>query len=111
MTKELHEKNRYNDFAFPIGLYIVTRDSIISDGRYVSINFPDKLLRFFAGSRMEQDYVIPYTGDYLFPTTIIKREASWQMEILNMLEEIVDLFQEKKVQKVMCGKWKECRVC
>lgn len=29
MTKELHERNKYEDLAFPIGLYTVTKDRIL----------------------------------------------------------------------------------
>lgn len=31
--KQLHEINHYNDLAFPGGLYTVTRDGILPDGR------------------------------------------------------------------------------
>lgn len=31
--KELHETNRYQDAAFPEGMYIVTREKIVPDGR------------------------------------------------------------------------------
>ena len=112
---ELHEINRYTDPAFPVGLYVITREQIIPEGRghldlhwheelqftlvtngsvtmqvngalyhlkegeaifinrnlmhvtsnlsdngrYISFNVQDKLLGFFAGSRMEQSYVLP----------------------------------------------------
>lgn len=35
-------------------LHITT--NLTEDGKYISLNFPDKLLGFFPGSRMEQDY-------------------------------------------------------
>lgn len=33
MEKQLHEINRYDDNAFPVGLYIVTKDRIVPEGR------------------------------------------------------------------------------
>ena len=152
--RELHEINRYRDTAFPVGMYIVTKEKIIPQGRgyldlhwheelqvtlvtsgamgmqvnglvyrlregeaifinrnflhitteltdggrYVSFNFPDKMLGFFAGSRMEQDDVLPFTGNYAFPALVFKREVPWQAEILDMLW---------KLQEVMTGKERE----
>lgn len=150
--KLLHEINRYDDAAFPVGMYIVTKDKIIpegrghmdlhwheelqftlvtdgsvtmrvdgrmyrleegqaifinrnllhitselpEDGRYISINFPDKLLGFFAGSRMEQDYVIPYTNNYRFPAIIFRPELPWQKAILDELWELQEILLKKE---------------
>lgn len=150
--KQLHEINEYQDTAFPIGIYIVTKKGITPDGRgyldlhwheelqltlvtdgvlkirvnaedyilekgqaifinrnllhitteltdngrYISLNFPDKMLGFFPGSRMEQDYVLPYTGNYAFPAVILKEEISWQGEILHELREILDIMEHGK---------------
>ena len=41
-------------------------------GKYISLNFPDKILGFFPGSRMEQDYVFPYTRGYMLPAVVLK---------------------------------------
>ena len=116
--KTLHEINRYEDAAFPVEMYTVTKESIFPKGRgymdlhwheelqftmvlggslqmqvdgvgyavntgeaifinrnhlhittdltaggkYVSFNFPDRMLGFYSGSRMEQDDVLPFTG-------------------------------------------------
>ena len=49
-------------------LHITT--DLTEDGRYISLNFPDKLLGFFSGSRMEQDYVFPYTRGYMLPAMV-----------------------------------------
>lgn len=107
--RELHEINQYDDSSFPVGLYSVTKENIIPEGRgymdlhwheelqftlavqgkmtirvdgvdykldqgngifincnllhvttnltdngkYISINFPDRILGFFLGSAME----------------------------------------------------------
>lgn len=143
----LHETNRYEDAAFPVGMYEVTREGIVPDGRgyldlhwheelqftlvdrgtlnlqvnavdytleegqgifinrnllhvinelsrdgrYFSLNFPDKMLGFFPGSRMEQDDVIPYTGNYAFPAVVLRREVPWQREILEDLTQVFGL--------------------
>lgn len=149
--KELHEINQYSDTAFPVGLYVVTKNSIIpkgrghldlhwheelqftlvthgsvtmqvsgeiyklqkgeaifinrnllhitsdltDDGRYISINIPDRMLGFFAGSRMEQNYVQPYTGNYLFQAIVLKKEIEWQKKILDILWELEQILSEK----------------
>ena len=41
-------------------IHAVTQMS--EDGSYASLNFPYRLLAFFPGSRMDQDYVLPYTA-------------------------------------------------
>lgn len=74
-------------------LHVTT--AINDDGEYVSFNFPDKMLSFFAGSRMEQDFVIPYTSNYTFPVTIFKPIVSWQNTILNHLWELRNLAHKK----------------
>ena len=51
-------------------LHITT--DLTEDGKYISLNFPDKILGFFSGSRMEQDYVFPYTRGYMLPAVVLK---------------------------------------
>ena len=149
--KGLHEINQYSDTAFPVGLYVVTKNRIIpkgrghldlhwheelqftlvtngsvtmqvsgeiyklqkveaifinrnllhitsdltDDGRYISIDIPDRMLGFFAGSRMEQNYVQPYTGNYLFQAIVLKKEVEWQKKILDILWELEEVLTEK----------------
>lgn len=148
----LHEINRYNDEAFPVGIYTVTREKIVPEGRgyqdlhwheelqftvvesgemrirvngidyelkkgegifinrnllhvttglspngkYISLNFPDKILGFFAGSRMEQDYVLPYSRNYGFPTMILQTAIDWQNDILQKLWEVIQILTAEK---------------
>ena len=73
-------------------LHVTTE--LTEDGRYISLNFPDKLLAFFPGSRMEQDYVYPYTRGYRLPAVVLKKENDWQNEILIRLKEILELLKE-----------------
>lgn len=51
-------------------LHITT--DLTEDGKYISLNFPDKILGFFPGSRMGQDYVFPYTRGYMLPAVVLK---------------------------------------
>ena len=60
-------------------------------GRYVSINFPDKMLSFFAGSRMEQDCVTPYAGNVTLPALVYSPQEEWQRQGIACMEEIIGL--------------------
>ncbi|MFQ8843327.1 MAG: hypothetical protein ACLR8P_23160 [Clostridium fessum] len=46
------------------------------DGSYASLNFPYRLLAFFPGSRMDQDYVLPYTAGGKFSAFSITRNPN-----------------------------------
>lgn len=70
-------------------LHVTT--SLTEEGRYISLNFPDKLLCFFPGSRMEQDYVFPYTRGYRLPAVVLKEDEEWKKELLAELREIFRL--------------------
>ncbi len=149
--KQLHEINRYKDASFPVGMYVVTRERIIPEGRgymdlhwhaelqmnlvtsgtmriqvngveytlekgqgifinrnflhittgltgdgeYVSFNFPERMLGFFSGSRMEQDDVLPFTSRYAFSAVVLNREIPWQAEVLGQLWKLRDLFLDE----------------
>lgn len=148
----LHEVNRYVDAAFPVGIYIVTKEKIVPSGRgymdlhwheelqitlvtdgtlrievsgkeymlkkgeaifinrnllhvttelsdggcYISVNFPDKMLGFFSGSRMEQNYVLPYTGNCAFPVLILHPVIKWQETILQILQKVIHATAESR---------------
>lgn len=68
---------------------------ISEDGQYVGFMFPQKLLGFFAGSRMEQEDVLPYINNYILPTVQIRRVTGWQTEILTELSFLKDLFERR----------------
>lgn len=72
----------------------ITSD-LTNDGRYISINIPDRILGFFAGSRMEQNYVQPYIGNCLFQAIVFKKEVEWQKKILDILWELEQILTEK----------------
>jgi len=78
------------------GLLHVTTN-ISADGEYVSFNFPDKLLSFFTGSRIEQTYVLPFTTNYTLPATIFRDAVLWQKEILDHLWKLEVLMQSPAV--------------
>ncbi|WP_017751886.1 AraC family transcriptional regulator [Clostridium tyrobutyricum] len=69
---------------------------LTDDGKYASLNFPDKLLGFFSGSRMEQSDVLPFTVNYLFPIVVFKAEMGWQKKILQILKETIRILTSNK---------------
>ncbi len=149
--KSVHETNQYDDYAFPVGVYRVTKESIVpagrgyqdlhwheelqltmaisgtltiqvngidyclkqgevifinrnllhittqldDGGRYVSLNFPEKILSFFSGSRMEQQFVLPYTNNAAFSAYVLNGSGEWQCEIISRLQKALGLIQEK----------------
>lgn len=66
-------------------------------GMYTSLNFPCKLLSFFPGSRMEKDYVLPYTSGGSVPVILFKPESTWQQSVLNILQEINSVWESSNV--------------
>ncbi|TNJ63367.1 helix-turn-helix domain-containing protein [Paenibacillus hemerocallicola] len=74
-------------------LHIVTYLS--HDGEYVSFNFPEKLLAFYSDSAMERNHVLPYTNSYLL-SLVIKGDAEWQKQILQILWEMKKKFERKE---------------
>ena len=71
-------------------LHITT--GLTPDGRYISLNFPDKLLGVFPGSRMEQDFVLPYTGNYALPALVLRPDEPWQNAVIAALREALHCF-------------------
>ncbi|GAA3406285.1 AraC family transcriptional regulator [Paenibacillus hodogayensis] len=74
-------------------LHTVTQLS--PDGEYVSFNFPEKLLAFYSDSVMERNHVLPYTNSYLL-SLVIKGDAEWQEQILQILWEMKKKFERKE---------------
>lgn len=68
------------------------------DGSYASLNFPFRLLSFFPGSRMDKDYVLPYTTGEKLSSLLISPDETWQKKILLFMKEITDYFVSNKVQ-------------
>ncbi len=66
-------------------------------GQYISVNFPEKMLGFFPGSRMEQDYVTPYAGNTTLPAVVLSAEEPWQQKAVAQLKTLITLLtaQEK----------------
>ena len=88
-------------------------EELSHDGKYFSINFPDELLGFFRGSRMEHDYVHPYTGNLMFPVMVFGTASEWHRKITADLMEIRNVMLEKKpgyqykVSLLLTGIWYE----
>lgn len=74
--------------------YLHTTTDLSEDGEYVSFNFPPKLLSFFSGSRMEQEFVLPYTTNLALSVTVLKEEIAWQKEILDLLLALKDAIRD-----------------
>lgn len=70
--------------------YLHMTTDISEDGEYVSFNFPAKLLSFFSGSRMEQEFVLPYTTNLALSVTVLKQEIAWQKNMIDILVELKD---------------------
>lgn len=99
-------------------LHITT--DLTEDGKYISLNFPDKILGFFSGSRMEQDYVFPYTRGYMLPAVVLKllpyhRLGLETYERLGRVYELKDIEtpgmeEMRKMAKAIRGKMPGCKV-
>lgn len=76
------------------GFLHMTTD-ISEDGEYVSFNFPEKFLSFFGGSRMEQEFVLPYTTNWALPVTILRQDIEWQKQIIDILWELKDAIRNQ----------------
>ena len=68
---------------------------ITQNSLYVSFNFPEKLLAFYTDSTMEKKYVLPFTNSLFFPL-VIKEDAEWQSQMLEMLQELKKKFDTRK---------------
>lgn len=77
------------------GLLHVT-NNISEDGVYVSLDFPEKMVSFYPGSRMEQKFVLPYINNGALPAILLKPEIHWQQSILSLLWELRDELTNKK---------------
>lgn len=76
-------------------IHAVTRLS--TGGRYVSLNFPPRMLGFFPGSRMEQQDVLPYAVGGGWQVLTLGAEVDWQREALELLGQVVERFEGSDV--------------
>ena len=77
------------------GLIHVTT-SISEDGQYEGFMFPEKLLGFFPGSRMEQNYVLPYLKSNVLSVCVLYRESAEDEKILSDIRNLRELFNNKE---------------
>ncbi len=94
VSGECHELLQGEAVFINSGLMHVTT-FISEDGEYVSFNFPDKLLSFFPGSRMEQEYVRPFTSDYSVPAIVFRSDEVWHQEIITRLYAVEQLMRRQ----------------
>ena len=76
------------------GLIHVTTN-MSDDGEYVGFMFPERLLGFFPGSRMEQDYVLPYLSGNMIPVLASHKGTQESDEILEEIRKLRDIFNNK----------------
>ncbi|MEC0183610.1 AraC family transcriptional regulator [Paenibacillus peoriae] len=74
-------------------LHVTTH--LTHNGQYVSFNFPEKLLAFYADSAMEKNYVLPFTNSLLL-SLVIKGDVEWQSKVLDMLWDMKNRFDTQK---------------
>ncbi len=82
--------------AFVSSGVIHMTSAMSDDGEYVGFMFPEKLLGFFAGSRMEQSYVVPYVTNYALSALILHKGIEWSDEVLTELKILKDIFINRK---------------
>lgn len=64
---------------------------ISEDGEYISFNFPTKLLSFFYGSRLEMEFVLPFTSNYSFTAKIFHNCVEWEAKMTESLWNLAKL--------------------
>lgn len=69
----------------------------INNGEYVSFNFHTKFLSFFTGSRMEQNYVLPFINNTAFQVKIFSPTIEWEKKILNMMGELESIICDENM--------------
>lgn len=92
----IHAKK--GDLIFINSTIIHAVTELSEDGEYASLNFPFRLLSFFPGSRMDKDYVLPYTSGEKSSSLLITPKEPWQEKISLLLREITDYFISKQVR-------------
>lgn len=84
--------------AFVSSGIIHMTSAMSDDGEYIGFMFPEKLLGFFPGSRMEQNYVVPYVTNYALSDLILHKntEESWKDDVLEELRNLKHVFLNRK---------------
>lgn len=90
------------DHSLETGQAILINKSILhvatdltQNGEYVSFNFPEKLLAFYADSVMEKKYVLPFTNSSLM-CFVIRGNVEWESQVLDMLWDMKMKFDRNK---------------
>ncbi|MFM9279476.1 AraC family transcriptional regulator [Paenibacillus jiagnxiensis] len=65
------------------------------NSHYVTFNFPEKLLAFYADSSMENHYVLPFTNSLLI-SLVFKQDVEWQRHIIETLRDLKKIFEMGK---------------
>ena len=70
---------------------------ISDDGEYVSINFPTKMISILTGSKLESDFVQPFTMNYNLPAILLTNDDEWQKNIISMLTDLCNFCKDEEV--------------
>lgn len=65
------------------------------DSAYLCLDFHPKLLRFFNGSILEQNYVLPYLNLPAFASVLLNETEPWQRYVLKTVQNICLLTREQ----------------
>ncbi len=66
------------------------------NNQYVCLNIAPKLLFGFAGSVLEKKYTEPFSANRALAYVPFRRDVPWQAEALSFLEQIPDVYFEKR---------------
>lgn len=72
-------------------------NNISDDGEYISINFPTKMISILTGSKLESDFVQPFTMNYNLPVIVLTTDNEWQKTTIEMLIDLHNFHKNKQV--------------
>lgn len=73
----------------------MAKPASLPDSSYICLDISPRLLSGFPGSVMEREYVLPFISDPSFACMPIRRKTSWQIAILDAIQEIYQLNEIK----------------
>lgn len=80
------------DAVFINSGYLHMTSNLSTGGEYISFNFPSRFLSFFFGSNIEQNYVLPFTSNYRFPSKLFRSKNGWEEILIQKLEQLASLY-------------------
>ncbi len=65
------------------------------DSSYICLDIAPQLLSGFAGSVMEQKYLLPALADPTLVYQVLQRQVPWERELLDQIEQVYQLSEDK----------------